>query len=103
DAVRMASSMAAMTTSGLMFLSRLICSICCRSWLGMIRLPGELGFQPGGGHLAQRDASQSAFLGLDLHADGALLHGQEAPSPLPPRRDRLVAGDLGGLADEAAE
>src|SRR5688500_13095912 len=89
--------MAAMITSGLMFFSRLICSICCRSWLAAIVLLLtvllEFDFQPAVGDLVERDARDRVVFLLQAQADDPGLHRDDASRPMPPSLERLVAGE----------
>src|SRR5262245_4128260 len=95
-----------MITSGLMFFSRLICSICWRSWLAMCLrwspwLPAEFHFQPSVRDLLEGDAREHAALVLETDADHALGRRLQAPAPVPAPVHELVARDLRELAEEA--
>src|SRR5687768_9474361 len=94
-----------MITSGLMFFSRLICSICCRSWLaiglGWSSCLPEFHFQPAVGDLLERDARERAALLLEPDADDALGRRFQAPAPVAAPVDQLVARELRQPAHEA--
>src|SRR5262245_48507389 len=95
----MASSIAAMITSGLMFFSRLICSICCRSWLAMV-LP-EFHCKPSMRDLVERDARHLSALLLQGEAHEISVDGEQAAGPVPPSLDGLVGRDVRQASDES--
>src|SRR5689334_18741851 len=95
--------MAAMITSGLMFFSRLIASICWRSWLAMtpLRVPAAVGglralpfhFEPALHDLRERHREGAAL--RTVEGEHAVLHGRQAAGDLRalPRRQRLAEVD----------
>src|SRR5262245_14740781 len=107
--------MAWMITSGLIFFSRLICSICWRSWLDITlpalanlfraappAVPGrELDFEPPMGDLLEGHACQRAALPLQPQHHHALVHGLDAPDPVASSVHGLVARELREPPDEA--
>src|SRR5262245_19818941 len=96
--------MAAMITSGLMFFSRLICSICWRSWLAIASLTGarELGFQARVGDLRQRDAALHPALLRQAQRHDPVRHTDETACPVPPSVHGLVARKPRQPSGEAA-
>src|SRR5262245_60486447 len=99
--------MAAMITSGLMFFSRLIWSICCRSWLAMARYSPlaaagrrELDFQAPVRDLVQGNAAEGVALGGQGQHDVSVFDRDQPSRPLTPAADRLVAREPGQLAGE---
>src|SRR5262245_29414554 len=102
----MASSMAAMITSGLMFFSRLIWSICCRSWLAMMYSPlaaagrRELNLQASVRDLVQGNAAEGVALGGQGQHDVSVFDRDQPSRPMTPAVDRLVAREPGQLAGE---
>src|SRR5262245_13463859 len=99
----MASSMAAMLTSGLMFFSRPICSICWRNWLAIVPLLvlREFHFQARVRDLGERDAAFRAALSLQPHRHHTVLQAQQPARPVAPALDRLVAREPRQAAREA--
>src|SRR6185503_19804547 len=99
----MASSMAAMITSGLMFFSRLICSICWRNWLAIVLLLAirEFHFQARASDLGERDAALRSAFGIQPHRHHPVLQTQQPPCPVAPPLDGLVARQPRQPAHEA--
>src|SRR5215475_2881589 len=91
--------MAAMMTSGLMFFSRLICSICCRSWLAMRLVPREFHFQATVRDPGEGDARDLTLL-LQGDGDDPVLDRGEASRPVPAAVHQFVARDWGQATEE---
>ena len=81
----MASSIAAMITSGLMFLSRLIWSICCRSWFA-------ISFRPTSGTPLRAARGQSCPPGSPPPSRLPLRASPGRGRPRPPAGGRSTAG-----------
>src|SRR5437773_8389859 len=92
--------MAAMMTSGLMFFSREICSICCLNWFAIDLL--ELHFEAAVRDLRERNPRGRPLFLLQGHRHRPVLHRLEAARPVPAALPGLVARELHQPADEAA-